>query len=392
MRCLVVAPAISPVVGGAETIAHVLASGLVRHGGMDVDLVVGNEPEPKLRSLLMERGSVHVVHGLGSVDNNVAWEAAIFSRAEAVFDLLTRADVVHAMSHDAAVSAAIALSGQGLSTPPLVATLSEMSPQTSAFGRARSHFVYSLPISGYVHLSNYYRSVAHELGARAVPEVVAAGVDEMFKTGNPTIGRRMCGAHPDEFVVVCPSRFTPRKGQIDLLEALELLAPDVRSGLRVVLGGSANSGSRVFQRQVQDLARNSSSTVSIMEVPRPRMPDMLAGADLVVLPSHVEGLGFAAIEAMLAGTPVVLTSVDGFDEVVNVDGQALMVPPKQPAALATAISAARRDPALRERLIRAGFSRATSEFGLHQFIDRVTDLYRRVCKLESVGQQRDVAI
>lgn len=379
MRCLVVAPAISPVVGGAETIAHVLSKGLITHGGLDVSLVVGNEPEPELVSLVTRRGNVHVVDGSGTMDGNVPWEAATFSRSEVIHDILDDFDVVHAMSHDAVVSAVVAMSGKRRTTR-LVATLSEMSPQTSEFGRARSRFVYTLPVDGFVHLSNYYRSVARQLGAPEVPDIVAAGIDEAFATADAAAGRALVGAAPDDVVVVCPSRFTPRKGQLDLLNALEEIPADTRSRLLVVLVGSTNSAYRGFEREVRRWADASSCRVLVREVPRPVMPNLITGADLVVLPSHSEGLGFAAIEAMLARTPVVLTSVSGFEEVITSDDQAIVVDPGDPFSMAAAITSVVQDASLRDRLIHAGSSRAIGGFGLKTFIGRVASLYDEITR------------
>ena len=74
--------------------------------------------------------------------------------------------------------------------------------------------------------------------------------------------------------------------------------------------------------------------------------NVLQSLDLFVLPTHQEALGTAFIEAGAMGLPVVATNVDGVPEVV-VDGETgVLVPPRDPAALAAAISRFLEDPML----------------------------------------------
>ncbi len=77
-------------------------------------------------------------------------------------------------------------------------------------------------------------------------------------------------------------------------------------------------------------------------VPRAALPSYLIGADCVVVPSLSEGFGYAAIEAATLGCPLVVTTGHAVQEVLN--GRAVFVPPRDPAALAEAIVSIARTP------------------------------------------------
>lgn len=77
---------------------------------------------------------------------------------------------------------------------------------------------------------------------------------------------------------------------------------------------------------------------------RDDIPRILPAADLFVSSSYLEGLPIAILEAMAAGLPVVATTVGDIPRVV-VEGTGVVVPPHQPAQLASAINRLLDDPA-----------------------------------------------
>ncbi|MGC4044993.1 MAG: glycosyltransferase [Armatimonas sp.] len=70
---------------------------------------------------------------------------------------------------------------------------------------------------------------------------------------------------------------------------------------------------------------------------RKDIPELLAQATLVAVPSRQEGLGLAAVEALAAGVPVIASNVGGLSEVVVPNKTGLLVPPDDPAALTEAL-------------------------------------------------------
>ncbi|MGF0164274.1 DUF3492 domain-containing protein [Streptomyces koyangensis] len=100
-----------------------------------------------------------------------------------------------------------------------------------------------------------------------------------------------------------------------------------------------------------------------------------AGA-VVVLSSVVEGFPVSVVEAMLCGRATVSTEVGAVIEAVG--GTGLVVPPKDPDALAEACLALLRDPARRDRLGAAARSRALELFSVDQNVERFRALYLEI--------------
>jgi glycosyltransferase involved in cell wall biosynthesis len=94
---------------------------------------------------------------------------------------------------------------------------------------------------------------------------------------------------------------------------------------------------------------------------RDDVPAALAGADVACMPSRWESAGYAALEAMRAGLPVVASDVDGLRELVEHGRCGLLVPPENPVALAGALGRLAADPDLVARLA-AGARRRAAQF------------------------------
>jgi glycosyltransferase involved in cell wall biosynthesis len=109
------------------------------------------------------------------------------------------------------------------------------------------------------------------------------------------------------------------------------------------------------------------------KVPAEKMPDLISSADLVVYPSLYEGFGFPALEAMLAGTPVVASTAGCLPEVLG-DG-ALLVDPNDVQAFTDAVEAALTHDELRNGLIELGRARA-ARYTWRRCADLTVEVYR----------------
>lgn len=99
-------------------------------------------------------------------------------------------------------------------------------------------------------------------------------------------------------------------------------------------------------------------------------------ADLLLLPSHSEGLPIALLEGMAAGLPVVACPVNGIPEAMQEPDNGLFVPPRDPAALARAIVRLAGDAPLRARIAIANRAKALAEFDQPIFARALGAIYR----------------
>ncbi len=184
-----------------------------------------------------------------------------------------------------------------------------------------------------------------ELLGRGVPggaiRVIHAGIEWAdFGRESRSAARRELGWPEAARIVLVPARLQAVKGHADLLAAL----PRVRAaipGLQVLCAGEGPLRATLAARaDALDLG----GTVQWLGW-REEMPRLLAAADLVVLPSHVEGLPAALLEAFAARRAVVATAVGGVPEALTDGVEGRLVPARQPEALGAAILALLSDPA-----------------------------------------------
>jgi glycosyltransferase involved in cell wall biosynthesis len=102
---------------------------------------------------------------------------------------------------------------------------------------------------------------------------------------------------------------------------------------------------------------------------------LVAGAEVFAYPSLYEGFGLPPLEAMALGVPVVATSSGALPEITG--DAALLVPARDPEALAGAMAQVIEDSALRERLVQAG-RRRVEHFSWARSAEALVALYRDV--------------
>ncbi|WP_179223030.1 glycosyltransferase [Pontibacter ummariensis] len=125
----------------------------------------------------------------------------------------------------------------------------------------------------------------------------------------------------EAFKIVLPGRLDCNKGQLFFLEVLErfLKRKRIKAGnLQLLLIGAGEA-----EEEIKARIRNNSLNAFVRltgAVSNPHLRCMLEKADLVVVPSFVEGLSFVALEALAAGTTLLASDAGGLKEVVN-DGE-----------------------------------------------------------------------
>src|SRR5690606_21433680 len=177
------------------------------------------------------------------------------------------------------------------------------------------------------------------------------------------------GIDPAAPLVVCVGRLCPQKGQDVLVRAWESVRGRV-PGARLVLVGDGPDRDRL-----RALAPEPVLFAGAVADPVP----WYRAADLVVLPSRWEGMALAPLEAMACGRPVVLSDVDGARESLPPDlAPHCLVPPRDPAALADAVTALLLDPPLRASLGERGRRHVLSTHDVRHTTRAVAALYREL--------------
>jgi starch synthase len=180
--------------------------------------------------------------------------------------------------------------------------------------------------------------------------------------------------------VIFVGRVTRQKGLPVLLRAAAWLDPAVQL---VLCAGAPDTPELAAEVSalVQGLREARSGVVWIPEMlPRPSVIQLLTHALAFACPSVYEPLCIVNLEAMACGTAVVASRVGGIPEVVDHGVTGLLVPPDDPAALAQALNALARDPALADAYGRAGRARAVAEFSWPAVAAATVELYTQLVK------------
>jgi len=223
------------------------------------------------------------------------------------------------------------------------------------------------------------REVARVLRARGFRGRIAYipwGTDvERMGSGDRQSGRRRFGL--DGFVVGFLGRLVEEKGLLDLVDA----CATIRGEVTLAVAGEGPYERTIAASVALGLGGSPTNyTIQMLgNVADRDVPDFLAAIDVLALPSRStptwkEQFGRALVEAMAAGVPVVGSDSGAISDVIGDAG--LVVPERDPRALGEALARLASDPALRERLARAGRERARREFSWGAFASRTAAFFR----------------
>jgi colanic acid/amylovoran biosynthesis glycosyltransferase len=209
------------------------------------------------------------------------------------------------------------------------------------------------------------RGCPPDLPCRMIPPAVDAG--RFLERG----GERQ----PGPLRILSVGRLEWKKGYEDALVALELLC---RRGVDFrwrLIGDGDQLEAIAFARHQLELEDRVELALSL---PPSAIAEEMAAADLFLHPAISEGFCNAVLEAQAAGLPVVCSDADGLAENVLDGVTGLVVPRRDPAALAAAIEELAADPERRKRMGAAGRERAARVFPPAAEIDGFEAFYRDI--------------
>ena len=174
----------------------------------------------------------------------------------------------------------------------------------------------------------------------------------------------------EDFLILAAARHERQKGLDVLLETMATVRGTIPEARLVVAGREGNQTQRL-RDLISEL--HLQGRVELLGS-RKDVPDLLCGADVLVVPSRWEGLGSVLIEAMALETPIIASDIPPIVETVG--GVATLVPPGKPAAIAAALLAIRSGEATAVRGM-DGRQRFADTYVLDRVCMQMLDFYQR---------------
>jgi len=196
--------------------------------------------------------------------------------------------------------------------------------------------------------------------------------------------RRDLGLADSDFVVGSVGRLVYEKGFAELFAAAEMLSHETNSVKFVVVGPTEEDRNDAVDPEC--IAKLGDSGVMRFLGWRDEVVSCYPAFDIFVLPSHREGIPRACLEASAMQRPVIATDIRGCREVVEHARTGLLVPVRNPAALAAAIQMLQRDPAQCQQMGWEGRQRIEKRFDSRMVLRRLSEFYARIDR--ELGQRR----
>ena len=284
-----------------------------------------------------------------------------------------RPDITHA--HDSHALTAVGLASIGLKIPLRVAARRVYFP-------IRSTIKFTRLVDIVIAISN---PVAQACSDSGIPpemlRVVHSGIDpSRARTGCRDLGREILNVSRNDILLLMVANLTHCKGHETLLAAMPTIL-DRHPNVRLALVGSGELDKKL-RRKVSFLDLDDS--VQFLGF-RSDIPDLLAAADLFVMPSLHEGLCTSLIDAMFAELPVVASSAGGIRDLLGLDSPegpcGHIVEPGDSKSLSDAILAAINDPHAVNCLKQRALIRANDHFTHSKMVEGTLSVYSENLRL-----------
>lgn len=220
-------------------------------------------------------------------------------------------------------------------------------------------------------------------GLRANPPpsvLIPNGVDIPDAVDRTAARQRLleaAGLSAGNLVVGAVGRLAEQKGFAFLVDAAEQVCERVPEARFVLIGDG---------RERDALAAGISDGGNADRIhllgARDDAAELIAGMDVLAMPSLWEGLPYSLLDSLGRGTPVVASRVGGIPDVIRNGSTGVLVPPADATALAEALAGLLQDAPRRQALGSAGQELVQKTFSRREMIDKTESLYRRVVKKE----------
>ncbi|WP_234978355.1 glycosyltransferase family 4 protein [Bacillus tuaregi] len=204
--------------------------------------------------------------------------------------------------------------------------------------------------------------------------IINMGVNrQIFRPQEKAAARESCGLPRDQKVALFVGNLLEQKGLMELVDSMNQIKASHESILLYIIGAEKDPG---FKRRLDEkiAANDLQSYITFLGTKeQSEIATWMSAADCLVLPSHIEGFGLVALEAMACGTPVIGTNVGGLKTLLQ-DGAGVMIPVKNPEELAKAMRHVLSSEEMRTNLIKNGFKKA-EENDQERMLNQVIEVY-----------------
>ncbi len=367
-RVLLACP-VGDAVGGAEQVMLAIARELPRHG---FEPVLATMRPGRLAGAARAQGTAahafpadHRYRDLAAVWRASAWLAGL-ARS-------TGATLIHA-SHTAHVYAAVAARRTGrpevwhLHDPPTPGDA--VQAISRRLRPAHAVFITRAVAAGYPDLCRGPHTV-----------IAPSCIEPDFfrpRPADPDVRRRL-GLPEDGPLLLTVARLQDQKGHADLIDAAAVVLRDRPDATFAVVGTASTAEQQAYRAGLLarcDRLGLNGRVVFVGPVDHDRLAPLYRSATALVHPAWSEGYGLVLLEAMGLGLPVIAAAASGPAEVVRDGDNGLLVPVRDPPALAAAVARVLADADLRRQLSAGGLESA-GQLTLNSMMESTADVYRR---------------
>jgi glycosyltransferase involved in cell wall biosynthesis len=362
----------APFVGGAEVAAERLALGL-QDAGHDVLLVLGKRGPVQER---MERAGLRCLHRPMYFTDKRHWVRYVRARSLLRRTMKAyRPDVIH--SNDLPTHQIVSDAARGLGIPRIC-------HHRFPFGGEGIDWLNKFGAERHLFVSRALMEEMSEASERLQRAPRAVVYDGLALPPRPTEAdrrraREQLGLSAERTIAIFAGQIIERKGVADLIRGWSSLDSCVTAEADLYVIGEDLQENGRYRREMERLSGELSCQARFLGF-REDVDRWLVASDLAVVPSHVEPLGNASLEAMSHALPVIGSAVGGIREIIVHEETGLLVAPRSPDQLAGALARLLIDREARSRFGAAGRRRCEDVFGLSVHVRRVIEEYQRAAR------------
>lgn len=360
----------APFIGGAEVAVERLALGLAE-AGHDVFLIVGTEGEALerfraagIRCFFVEQRFTDKRH----------WLKYRRSRSEVIDILKTeQPDLVH--SNDLPTHQMISDAARRLEIPRICHHRWVFEGQAidwlNKYDADRHLFVSDALMQELIGASEKLNQSSRKVVYDGLP------LPPVPTENDRESARKELGLPADKRIILFAGQIIERKGVADLLRGWNSIAGIRQYEAELHIVGDDLAGEGSYRREMQQLALELNCPAEFHGFQK-NVDRWLIASDIVMVPSHVEPLGNATLEAMAQARPVIGGDAGGIPEMIVHEDTGLLVPPKSPDLLADALERLLDEPDLTDKLGQAARVRCEEMFSLEAHTEAVLQEYEHV--------------